>query len=89
MPNQISLSQNHPNPFNVSTTIRYDLPNQSDVTIEIYDILGRKVETIIDGWQPAGAHSVVWDAEDVSSGVYFYRIQAGEYAESRSCLLLK
>jgi hypothetical protein len=88
-PAEFSVAQNFPNPFNSATTIKYDLPTDSDVMLEIYDILGRKVETLINGWQSAGAHSIVWDAEDVSSGVYFYRIQAGEYVESRSCLLLK
>ena len=89
IPDQFSLSQNHPNPFNTSTTIRYDLPLAGDIRLEIYDILGRKVETLVNGWQPAGAHSIVWEAEDVSSGVYFYRIQAGEHVQSKSCLLLK
>jgi hypothetical protein len=89
IPNQFSLLQNHPNPFNANTTISYDLPTGEDMTLEIYDILGRKIETLVDGWRPAGAHSVVWDTEDVSSGVYFYRIQAGEYVQSKSCLLLR
>jgi hypothetical protein len=89
IPNQFFLSQNNPNPFNASTTIRYDLSTGSDVTLDIYDILGRKIETLVDGWQLPGAHSIVWDAEGVSSGVYFYRIQAGEYVQSKSCLLLK
>jgi hypothetical protein len=89
IPMQFSLSQNHPNPFNTSTIIRYDLPLAGDVRLEIYDILGRKVETLIDGWQPAGAHSVVWDAEGVSSGIYFYTIRTGEYYRGENCILLK
>ncbi len=89
IPSSFALAPNYPNPFNASTTISYELPVVSDVRLEIYDILGRKVETLIEGPQPAGAHSIVWDAEDVSSGIYFYRIQAGDFHESRSCLLLK
>ena len=83
------LAQNHPNPFNASTIIRYALPEEGFVSIEIYNILGRKIETLVSGIQPAGSHSVVWDAEDHPSGAYFYRIKAGEYIESRSCLILK
>ncbi len=89
IPRSFTLAPNHPNPFNTSTTIRYDLPLAGDVRLEIYDILGRKIETLVDGWQTAGAHSIVWEAESVSSGVYFYRIQAGDYVQSKSCLLLK
>ncbi len=89
LPEEFSLFQNHPNPFNTKTTIRYSLPEESDVTIEIYNILGRKIETLVSGIQPAGWHSMVWDAENRPSGVYFYWIKAGEYKESRSCLLLK
>lgn len=88
-PRSFSLSQNHPNPFNSSTTISYDLPRRSDVRIEIYDILGRRIEMLLNGDQPAGTHSVVWDARDASSGIYFYRIKAGDFAASKSCLLLK
>jgi hypothetical protein len=86
---EFTLSQNHPNPFNASTNIRYSLPEGSSVTIEIYDILGRNIETLIQGEQQAGYHQVVWDAEDQSSGIYIYYVKAGEYTESKSCLLLK
>jgi hypothetical protein len=89
LPGEFSLAQNHPNPFNISTRIRYSLPEANNVTVEIYNILGQKVETLIPGIQPAGWHSVVWDAENQPSGIYFYSIKAGEYAESKNCLLLK
>jgi hypothetical protein len=78
------LSQNYPNPFNATTVIRYNLPSQSEVIINIYDILGR-----VQGKQQAGYHQVVWDAGNHSSGLYFYRIQAGEYTETRKMVLLK
>lgn len=89
LPERFSLAQNQPNPFNATTTIRYSLPEDGEVTIEIYDILGRKIETLVSGIQPPGWHSVVWDAGEQPSGVYFYSIKAGEFAESKSCLLLK
>ena len=88
-PASFSLAQNYPNPFNAQTAIRYDLPVSSDVRIEVYDILGRKIQTLVSENQEAGAHKAVWDASNIPSGIYFYRIQAGDYAESKSCVLLK
>lgn len=82
-------SQNYPNPFNASTTIKYDLPKTAEMTLSVYDILGRKVETINAGRQSGGQHSIFWNAKDVSSGIYFYKIQAGDFSETRRCLLLK
>jgi hypothetical protein len=89
MPSRFYLARNYPNPFNARSIIRYNLPGESDVTIDIFDILGRKVEILVAGHQPAGSHTVIWDAGENPSGVYFYRIQAGEYCETKSCLLLK
>jgi hypothetical protein len=89
VPAILSLSANYPNPFNASTIIRYSLPATAHVTIEIYDILGRRVETLVQGEQPAGYNQVIWDAENQPSGVYFYRIKAGGAVETKSCLLLK
>ncbi len=89
MPMQFLLSQNYPNPFNATTTIVYNLSIASDVTIAIYDILGRKVKTLISATQPAGTHSVVWHAGPLSSGIYFYRIKAGEYFSTKRCIILK
>ncbi len=88
-PFSFALSPAYPHPFNAATTIRYDLPKECDVRIEIYDLLGRKIETLVDGIQPAGSHAAVWEAEGISSGVYFYRIRAGEHAETKKALLLK
>jgi hypothetical protein len=89
LPGDYSLSQNYPNPFNASTTIRYALPEEAEVTIEIYDILGRRIETLVVGKHPAGSHTVVWEAKNTPSGVYFYRIEAGEYSQTEKCVLLK
>ena len=89
VPARISLSQNYPNPFNASTMIKYELPYQSQVTIEIYDILGRKITTLQNDPQPAGYHQALWQAEDEASGVYFYKLQAGDHAETKKMILIK
>ncbi len=89
LPKQISLFQNCPNPFNASTTIKYELPRQSRVTIEIYDILGRKISTLINAELPAGYHQAIWHADNFASGMYFYKLQAGNYSETKKMLLLK
>lgn len=88
-PVALSLCQNFPNPFNASTTIRYELPEQSKVTIEIFDILGRKVTTLFDGIRPAGYQQINWQPADISSGIYFYMLQAGRHTEMKKMLLIK
>jgi len=94
IPAEFFISQNYPNPFNPSTSISYGLPSDADVRIEIFNILGQNVRTLIDERQKAGYRSVVWDGADnsgarVSSGVYFYTIEAGSYRDSRKMLLIK
>lgn len=89
VPLRFSLEQNYPNPFNPSTTIRYQLPANNRVTLKIYDILGREVRTLVDGREAAGTHSVTFDAADLPSGVYFYRIEAGSYQKTKKLVLLK
>ena len=94
MPIQYALHQNYPNPFNPTTTLRYDIPENSHVTITIYDMLGRQVKTIINQTQDAGYRSVIWDATNdygkpVSAGMYLYQIQAGEYISTKKMVLLK
>ena len=89
LPEHFKLHQNYPNPFNASTIICYSLPEPSAVTLDIYDILGRKVETLIDKPQPAGYHRVVWNADNFSSGVYFYKLSTGEFVKSKKMVLLK
>jgi hypothetical protein len=74
LPDEFLLSQNYPNPFNPSTTIRFSLPEASDVVLEVYDVLGRKVVTLADGYLTAGWHESVWETTGMSSGVYFYRL---------------
>ena len=94
IPTVFALLQNYPNPFNPVTTLRYDLPEQSTVNIIIYDMLGRQVRTLLNQTQDAGFKSVIWDATNdygkpVSVGVYLYKIQAGEFIQTKKMVLLK
>lgn len=89
VPAGYQLPQNYPNPFNASTTIVYELAQKSDVIIDMYDILGRRIETLISQNQPAGLHSIIWNASDLASGIYFYKMRAGNIVQSRRCLLIK
>ena len=84
-----ALAQNYPNPFNPTTVISYQLPANNLVTLKVYDILGRLVSTLVSDRQTAGAHSVTFNATNLSSGVYFYRLQAGTSIETKKLLLLK
>ena len=83
------LSQNFPNPFNPSTVISYQLPVNSLVTLNVYDVLGRLVRSLVNDRQTAGAHSVTFNASSLSSGVYFYRLTAGKYASTMKLMLIK
>jgi hypothetical protein len=92
MPNTLSsykLSQNYPNPFNPSTTIRYNLPQSSYVTIEVYNITGQKIQTLLNDKMAAGSHQIEFNAQNLSSGVYFYRIEAGEFQDVKKMILIK
>ena len=94
MPEKFTLHQNYPNPFNPVTTLRYELPEQTHVNITIYDMLGRKVKTILNEQQSPGYKQLIWDASNdngkpVSAGIYLYQIQAGEYISTKKMVLLK
>ena len=90
VPTDLTLSQNYPNPFNPITTITYNLDQSGMVNLVIYDILGRKVETIVNGNQGPGSYSVRWDADELASGVYFYQIDIdGKRHEARRMMLMK
>jgi len=89
IPEDFMLFQNYPNPFNPVTRIEYALPKASDVVIDIYSILGQRVATLFKGRKPAGYHIVEFDAGRLSSGLYVYRVRAGEYQDARKMLLLK
>lgn len=88
-PSRFELKQNYPNPFNPSTVIKYELPENSHVQLEVFDVLGHKVATLINEEQPQGSQNVKFDATGLSSGLYFYRIQAGAYIETKKMLKLK
>jgi predicted outer membrane repeat protein len=94
IPESFALHANYPNPFNPTTTISYDLPKRSQVTLGIYDILGKKIKTLLNQSQDAGKRIAIWDGTDnlgrqVSAGVYLYQIQAGAFTQTRKMLLLK
>ncbi|MCH8012260.1 MAG: T9SS type A sorting domain-containing protein [Candidatus Marinimicrobia bacterium] len=94
LPEVYALHQNYPNPFNPITTLRYDLPERSDVVLSIYDILGRQVKIIVQDVQEPGFKSVLWNGrndldEHVSAGVYLYYIRAGDFVQTRKMVLLK
>ena len=89
LPDRFSLSQNYPNPFNSSTIIQYTLPEPVWVRLEVYNILGQKVATLVDRTQQPGYYSYNWEATDEASGVYFYRITADQFQKSRKMLILK
>jgi hypothetical protein len=89
LPRETNLSQNYPNPFNGETIIEYLLPTDSHVNLDIYDLLGRHVATLVDSDRDAGIYRVVWSANDSPSGVYFYRVRTAHYSETKSMTLLK
>jgi flagellar hook assembly protein FlgD len=88
-PTEYTLMQNYPNPFNPITTISYNLPKTSKVRLTIYNTLGQVVKQYIDEIKPAGHHTKVWDGSNLASGVYIYRIQAGEFQQIKKMILLK
>jgi len=84
-----SLHQNYPNPFNPATTISFDLPLSSFVLLKVFDVLGREVSTLVSGELPAGTHSLLWNATDLPSGVYFSRLQAESFIGTKKLVLLR
>jgi len=89
LPKVFALHQNFPNPFNPITEIRFDLPEEVFVTLKIYDVLGREVVTLVNGIETAGYKSIKFDATSLNSGIYFYRIVAGKFMETKKLLLVK
>jgi len=89
IPEQYYLYQNFPNPFNPVTTIKYDVPKQGNIELIIYDILGRKVKTLVNQTQQAGRYEVVWNASNVASGIYIYQIRTTDFVDTKKMILLK
>jgi len=89
IPISFALHQSYPNPFNPSTTIRYDLPIATHVSLKVYNVFGQEVATLVNETKSAGRYAVDWNATGVASGVYFYRLQAGDFVETRKLLLLR
>jgi hypothetical protein len=89
LPTEAFLAQNYPNPFNPTTAISFQLSAVGVVTLKAYDVLGKAVATLVDGVQSAGRHTVHFDGSSLPSGVYFYRIQAGTFSETKRLLLIK
>lgn len=89
IPSGFALAQNFPNPFNPTTTIQYSLPRAGTIRLTIHNVLGEEVETLVDEYMPAGKYSVQFDASRLASGVYFYRLNADDFVETRKMILMK
>jgi hypothetical protein len=89
VPQGFTLSQNFPNPFNPSTNIEFTLPKAAQVQLKVYNVLGQEVATLVNGFVTAGPHSVNFNASNLATGVYLYKIVAGDYLSTRKMLLLK
>jgi hypothetical protein len=89
IPATYSLSQNYPNPFNPTTNIKYSITKESQVTLKVFDVLGREVENLVNQKQAAGSYEVNFNASKLSSGIYIYRIKAGDFVQSMKMILIK
>jgi len=89
LPDTYILAQNYPNPFNAKTSIGYQVPKASDVKLEVYNLAGQKVATLVNGIRTAGQHVAVWDASAAASGIYFYKLSAGDHSSFKRMALLK
>ena len=94
LPEAVTLNGNYPNPFNPETEIMFQLPENTDINLSVYNLKGQLVRTLVDNYLPGGSHSVIWDGktnngELVGSGVYFYKLTAGEICQTRKMILLK
>jgi hypothetical protein len=89
LPHAYQLHQNYPNPFNPTTSVQFDLPRASNVTIEVFNVWGQRIEVLADGSFQSGTHSVSFDASGLPSGTYFYRMQAGSFIQTQKMTLVK
>jgi hypothetical protein len=89
IPEKYSLAQNYPNPFNPATTISYQVPSVSNVRLIVYDVLGKEIATLVNEQKSPGKYSVAFNASRFSSGMYFYKLSAGSFTETRKMILTK
>ena len=89
VPQAYQLNQNYPNPFNPSTAITFVVPTNGQVSLKVYDMLGREVATLVNGLQDAGVHTAYFNASNLASGVYLYKISAGNFTQVKKMMLLK
>ncbi|WP_369685745.1 T9SS type A sorting domain-containing protein [Ignavibacterium album] len=89
LPTEYDLEQNFPNPFNPTTTINFQLPENSHVSLKVFDIIGNLIATLVDENIEAGYHSIVWDASGLSSGVYLYSLTSGSFVSTKKLVLMK
>jgi hypothetical protein len=89
LPKDFALDQNYPNPFNPTTTLEFRVPRSESVSLKVYDIVGRKVATLVEGPREPGVYNVTWDADEFPTGVYFAKMTAGEFSAFRKLMLMK
>ena len=89
VPEKFELSQNYPNPFNPNTRIQYAITSNQFVSLKVYDILGNEVETLVNENKPTGNYEINFNASELASGIYFYKIQAGNFIKTKKMILLK
>ena len=89
IPLVFALHPNYPNPFNPTTNIQFTIPEQADVKLRIYNVLGRQVDVLVNETLPVGHHKILWNPKNLSSGVYFYKLEAGSFIKTRKMILLK
>ena len=89
IPLTYALHPNYPNPFNPVTHIQFTIPEQTDVKLEIFDVLGRQVDVLVNETLPIGHHEILWNPKNLSSGFYFYKLEAGSFVHTRKMILLK
>jgi hypothetical protein len=88
-PSRFTLSQNYPNPFNPTTTIEYSIPERELVQLKVYNVLGQEVKTLVNSYEKPGTYKINFDASDLSTGIYYYRIEAGDYKQVRKMILIR